>query len=85
MLERVHVCVKSLGQRTLGMPCCSLCPFVQTCSRARTRALPLIHTDLVNTDVKAAAGQHLILLFSPPKGNVYFFGDVLKQMEMWGG
>lgn len=67
MLERVHVCVqlcKSLGQGTLGM---LLCPFVQTRSCARTRALPLIHGDLVNTDVKTAAGQHLILLFSPPK------------------
>ena len=43
----------SLGQGTLGMP---LCPFVQTCSCARTRAFSLIQTDLVNTDVKTAAG-----------------------------
>lgn len=73
------MCV-SLGQRTLGM----LCPFVQTCSCARTRALSLIHTDLVNTDVKTAAGQHLnsVVFFS--KENVYFFGDVLRQMEMRG-
>lgn len=57
---RVYVC---LGQVTLGMHC----PFVQTCSCARSRALSLIHTDLVNSDVKAAAGQNLILLFSLKK------------------
>lgn len=40
-----------------------LCPFVQTCSCARTRAFSLIHADLVNSDVKTALGQNLILLF----------------------
>lgn len=65
MFTCVCVCTSvSLGQGTLGM---LLCPFVQTCSCARMRALSLIHTDLVNTDTKTAAGQHLILLFSPPK------------------
>lgn len=56
----MHVC---LGQGTLGM----LCPFVPTCSGARMRAFSLIQAHPVNTDVKTAAGQRLILLFSPPK------------------
>lgn len=62
----MHMCecvCKRLGQVTLGM----LCPFVQTHSCARMTALSLIHPDLVNSDVKIATGQHLILLFSPPK------------------
>lgn len=65
MVEHVHACVcVRLGHGTLGM---LLFPFVQTFSCARIRAFSLIHTDLVNTDVKTAAGQHIILLFSPKK------------------
>lgn len=45
----VFVCVcRCLGQVTLGMHC----PFVPSCSCASTRALSLIHTDLVKSDVK---------------------------------
>lgn len=79
------MCVQETGSRNFRNAVL-LRPFVQTCSCARTTAFSLIHADLVNTDVKTAAG--LILLFppDPSKGNVYFFGDVLKQMEMswWG-
>lgn len=53
----------------------------ECCSVLLCRAFSLIHTDLVNSDVKTAAGQHIIL-FVFSEENVYFFGDVLKQMEM---
>lgn len=78
----VFVCVcRCLGQVTLGMHC----PFVLSCSCASTRALSLIHTDLVKSDVKNVACQHLIP-FVISQENVYLFGDVLGQMELrgWG-
>lgn len=66
LIAHVAMCVcvcRCLAQVTFRMHC----PFVQICSCNRTRAFSLIHTDVVNSDVKTAASQHLSLLFSLKK------------------